>query len=97
MGHSRKGYVRYGDYIEVCVPKTASYSQLVNHALEVFDVKEDEEEEGEPKTSMFRIDGTVVPECPIYDLPWTVARYLKSMKKTARQLKPGAGFYYKVI
>ena len=57
MWHSRKGYVRCGDYVEIRVPKTASYAQVVSHALEVLDVEEDEEDEGEAKPSMFRIDG----------------------------------------
>ena len=96
MGHSRKGYVRCGDYVEVRVPKTASYSQVVSHALEVLDVEEDEEDEGEAKPCMFRIDGTMVPDSPVNNLPWTVARYLKSLRKSAGQLKLGVGFYYKV-
>ena len=97
MGHGKKGYIRAGDYVEVRVPKASSYSQLVNHALKVLDVEKDEEEEGQARPSMFRIDGTMVPECSINDLPWTVARYLKSIRKSAGQLKLGVGFYYKVI
>jgi hypothetical protein len=95
MGHSRKGYVRCGDYVEVRVPKTASYAQVVSLALEVLDVEEDEEDEGEAKPSMFRIDGTMVPDSPVNNLPWTVTRYLKSLRKSAGQLKLGVGFYYK--
>ena len=92
MGHSRKGYVRCGDYVEVRVPKTASYSQVVSHALEVL---EDEKEE-EAKPSTFRIDGTMVPDFLTNNLPWTVARYLKSLRKSAGHLKLGVGFYYRV-
>ena len=69
MEHSRKGYVRCGDYVEVRVPKAASYSYVVSCALEVLDVEEDEEEKGEGKPSMFRIDGTIVPDSPI--VCWT--------------------------
>lgn len=32
-------------------------------------MEEDEEEEGEAKPSIFRIDGTIVPDSPINDLP----------------------------
>lgn len=87
--------VRCGDYVEVRVAKMASYSQVVSNALEILDVEE-EEEEGEAKPSIFRIDGTMVPDSPINDLPWTVTRYLKSLQKSAGQLKLGVGFYYKV-
>ena len=81
MGHSRKVHVRRGDHMKVRVPKTASYSQVVSHALEVLDVEDEEEEEAKP--SMFRIDGTMVPDSLINNLPWTVARYLKSLRKSA--------------
>ena len=59
-------------------------------------MEEDEEEEEEARQSLFRIDGTVVPNIPIGNNPWTVARYLKSLRKSPGQLKLGAGFYYKV-
>jgi hypothetical protein len=95
MGHSRKGYIRCGDYVEVRVPKTASYSEVVSHALEVLDVEKDEEEEGEAKPSVFRIDGTMVPDSPINNLSWNVTRYLKSLRKSAGQVKLGIGFFYK--
>ena len=36
------------------------------------------------------------PDCPIDELPWTPSRYLKSLRKTAGQLKLGVGFHYKV-
>ena len=95
MGHSRKGYIRSGDYVEVRVPKSATYSELVGQAMKALDVEEDEEE-GEGRPSMFMIDGTVVPDCPINNLPWTVTRYLKSLRRSPGQLKLGVGFYYKV-
>ena len=55
-------------------------SQVISNARELLDVEEDEEEEGEPKPSIFRINGTVVPDSPINDLPWTVSRYVKSLQ-----------------
>ena len=54
--------------------------------------EEDEEsEDGGPR--IFCIDGTVVPYCPIDELPWTPSKLLR---KTAGQLKLGVGFHYKV-
>ena len=96
MGHSRKGYVRSGDYVEVRVPKTAMYSQVAAHAVDILDIEEDDEERGEGEPSLFRIDGTVVPDSPVNNLQWTVSRYLSSLRKSAGQLKLGVGFYYRV-
>ena len=95
IGH-RKGYICSGEYVEVHVLKSSSYSDLVSEPLKTLDVEEDEEEEGEARPSFFRIDGMVVPNSPIGNNPWTVARYLKSLRKSPGQLKLGAGFYYKV-
>ena len=44
MGYSRKGYIRIGDYVEVRIPKMASYSAVATHAMEMLQL---EEEEGE--------------------------------------------------
>lgn len=95
MAHIRKGYIRSGDYVGVRVPKSASYAQVVGHALDVLGVEVDDEE-GEAKQSLFRIDGTVVPVNPVNDLPWTLGHYLKSLRKSAGQLKVGVGYHYKV-
>ena len=78
------------------MPKTASYGQVVSEAIRVPDLEEEEEEKGEGDPSVFRIDGTVVPDSPINDMPWTLARYLKSLHKTAGQLRLGVGYYYRV-
>lgn len=96
MRRCRKGYIRSGDYIEVRVSKTSSYQQVVSQAIEVLGIEEEdgESEDGEPR--IFRIDGTVVPDCPIDELSWTVSRYLRSLHKTAGQLKLGVGFHYRV-
>lgn len=96
MSQSRKGYIRSGDYIEVRVSKTSSHQQVVSQAIEVLELEEedDENEDGEPR--IFCIDGTVVPDCPIEELPWTPSRYLKSLRNTAGQVKLGVGFHYKV-
>ena len=88
----RKGYCRNGDYVEVRLTKTASYSMVVCQAMEVLHVEEDEEEKVERELSVFRIDRTVVPKCSIRGFPWTITRYLKSLGKTPGQLKLGVGF-----
>ena len=88
--------MRVGDYVEVRLPKTASYAAVAAHAIDVLQLEEEEEEKDEGEPSIFRIDGTVVPECLINDLPWTIARYLKSLHKSPGQLKLGVGFYYRV-
>ena len=73
MGYSRKGYIKIGDYIrigdsvEVRIPKMASYSAVATHAMEMLQLEEEGEKDGVP--SIFRIDGTVVPESVISDLP----------------------------
>ena len=95
MGQSRKAYTRVGDYVEVRLPKIASYGSVAAHAFEVMQVEEEDEEEGgEPR--IFRIDGTVVPDGSIDDLPWTISRYLKSLNKSPAQIKLGVGFYCRV-
>jgi hypothetical protein len=70
---------------------------LATHALEVLGVEEEEEPEGykkeeRGKPSMFRIDGTKIPNSPINNQPWNVSRYLTSLRKSAGQLKLGVGF-----
>ena len=96
MGHSKKGYIRVGDYVEVRVSKSASYAAVANHSIEVLQLEEEEEQVGEGEPSIFRVDGTVVPDCLVSDLPWTISRYLKSLNKSPGQLKLGVGFYYRV-
>lgn len=55
MSHSRKGYIRVGDYVEVRGSKSASYAAVANHSIEVLQLEEEEEEVGgEP--SIFRVD-----------------------------------------
>ena len=75
-----------------------SYRQLANHALEVLGVEEEDEEEYEEKDhpSMFRIDGARIPDSPINGLPWNVSRYLKSLRKSAGQIKVSVGYSHKL-
>ena len=45
---------------------------------------------------MFRIDGTVVSDNLINEMPWTIGRYLRSLRKSAGQVKFRVGYYYRV-
>ena len=94
MSKSRKSYIRAGDYMEVRVSKNASYSQVVTRAVEVLGVEEEEDDKGEGEPSIFRIDGTVVPDSTINELSWTISRYLQSLHKTPGQIKLGIGYHY---
>ena len=63
--------------MDLSVPTMASYSQ-VDSSAQVLGW----EEEGEAKPSIFSINGTVVPDSPINDLPWTLSKYLKSLQNS---------------
>ena len=95
MSRSRKRYVRSGDYMEVTVPRCSTYDEVARAAFLVLDIQE-EEEEGEGRLTMFRIDGTVIPDGDIGGAAWTIARYLKSLNKSPGQIKLGVGYYYRV-
>ena len=96
MAQSRKGYVRAGDYMEIQVATSATYSQVVTCAVEGLGIQEEEEQAGEGEPRIFRIDGTVVPDLDISHVSWTISRYLKSLHKTPGQIKLGVGYYYRV-
>ena len=96
MVQSRKRYIRDGDYMEVRVAKSATYSEVVACAIEALGVQEEEEQEGEGEPRIFRIDGTVVPDSDINGVSWTIARYLSSLHKSAGQIKLGVGYQYQV-
>ena len=82
--------------MEIQVAKSATYLQVVTCAIEGLGIQEEEEQAGEGEPRIFRIDGTVVPDLVIGDVTWTISRYLKSLHKTAGQIKLGVGYYYQV-
>ena len=96
IGYGRKGYQRVGDFIDIRVPKMASYATVANDAIQVMQLEEEDEVAGEGEPSIFRIDRMVLPDSAINDFPWTISRYLKSLNKFPGQLKLGVGFYYGV-
>ena len=93
MACSKKRYVRAGDYMEVRLSKYSAYNDMVTTAIEILEVEEEEEVKGMGEPRLFRIDGTVVPEC---EVPWTISRYLRSLHKSPGQIKLGVGYYYQV-
>ena len=93
MVQSRKRYIRAGDYMEIRVVKTATYSEVVTCAIEALGVQEEEEQEGDGEPRIFRIDGTVVPDSDISGVSWTIARYLSSLHKSAGQIKLGVNIF----
>ena len=105
MEKSRKGgFIKDGDYIEVRLSKGATYEEMTAAAARSLELSlESTDFEGEPELTLFRTDGTIVPNQPISlddparSVPWTLERYLKSVKKSAAQLKLGIGYRYKVM
>ncbi len=87
----KKGYTKCGDYMEVRIRKDAHYPSVVAAARDVLGIESEEEDE-EGEWGLLRIDGTVVPNRPIEKHPWTAARYLNALGKTASQVKFGVGY-----
>ena len=103
MVRSRKdGFIKEGDFTEVRIERGSTYSGVVAIAAESMGLETEEEEDdgAEPELALFRTDGTVVPNQPIVfgkeTQPWMLERYLKSLMKTAAQVKFGVGFHCKV-
>ncbi len=67
---------------------------MVAAAGDVLGLENEEDEEGE--WSLLQIDGTVVPNRPVEKHPWTAARYLNALGKTASQVNFGVGPYQEV-
>ena len=55
-----------------------------------------EENGDEADLTLFRSDGTVIPNEEMNSLPWTVGNYLRSIK-AASQVKLGVGYLIKVL
>ena len=104
MAKTRKGgYMKDGDVTEIRIAGSATYTEVVATAATALDLLPVEIDfEGDPELTLFRSDGTVVPNKPIVSNysdrseAWTLERYLKSSKKSAAQLKLGVGYRYKV-
>lgn len=97
MSRSRKGgFVKDGLYTEVRMSRNYSYEDFLAAADEALEIEVDTLEEEDPELLLFRTDGTIVPNRPILygntEQPWTLDAYLKSMKKTAAQVKLGVGY-----
>lgn len=60
--HSKKAYRKNGDYVEVSIPTNASYHILCREAAKTLQIIALYEE---CSLKLFRVDGTVVSDCPI--------------------------------
>ncbi len=89
----KKGFSKDGSYTEVAVNRDASYDEVTLEAAEILDLSEGEEED---ELTLFRVDGTIIPNRPIGDVPWSVRQYLSTLGSTGTQLKFGVGYKYKV-
>lgn len=77
--------------MEVRVCRNILYYDLVNESLQL-------EEAPESELSLFRSDGTIVPPTPIDESgkEWTLEYYLRSIERSAAQVRFGVGFISKV-
>ena len=94
MRQSRKknSHIKSGSYVEVSCPASSSYEELCELCAEALEMDSAEDDAYLFELRLFRIDGTVVPNKPIADHPWTVAEYLRAQKRHAAQMKFGVGF-----
>lgn len=93
----RNSYIKCDKYVEVSCPSSASYEELCEICADAMDMDCEEEDAYLYELRLFRIDGTVVPNKPIGDHPWTISEYLRVQKKHAAQMKLGVGFVDRII
>ena len=94
---TRKGYKKEGGFVEVVLDGESDYDEVVQQAATTLNL---EDEDGCTELLLFRVDGTVIPNNEVdiggFTRSWTLQRYLKSLGKTAAQMKLGVGFRYEV-
>ena len=90
------GYAKSREFIEVQVSRSDDYESVIKEAMRVIRLEENGDE---ADLTLFRSDGTIIPNKEINSLPWTVGNYLRSMKKAASQVKlhVGVGYLIKVL
>ena len=84
----KRGYSKGGQYVEVHVPSRSTYDEIIKECVKVVQVPGSSRGE----LALFRVDGTLIPKQYFS----TLFNYLKSMKKSAGQLKLGIGHGPKV-
>ena len=80
-------YKRVSPFVEVLVPKTASYTDVLELEATALNIQEEGDGTGGPLT-LFRCDGTVVPSDPLRGSEgtiqqWSVNNYLCLIEKSA--------------
>ena len=94
--HSRKSYKKESGFMEVMLDGDSTYEDVVQLAAETMSLEKDEDS----TELLFRADGTMVPNIDVsvggFSQRWTLQRYLKSLGKTAAQMKLGVGYRYVV-
>ena len=96
------GFRKAGDYVEVRVPLSATYQDVVEAAslaVGIDDCSTSEEELSEHSQrdlSLFRIDGTRIPNSPLdLSTPWTIDSYMStfpSYQRSGMAVKLGVGY-----
>lgn len=89
---SNTGYARSTEYVEVRVKKSASYVEVASTAKGVLGLPD----ENIGILSIFRSDGTVIPDKSIAECKWTIGGYLRSIRKSCSQIKLGVGYLLQV-
>ena len=79
-------------YVEVSCPRAASYEKVCEICAEALEMKCEDENTYLFELKLFWIDGTVVPNEPIGDRPWTLGEYLTVQTRNAAQMKLGGWF-----
>ena len=94
-------YKRVSPFVEVVVPRTASYSDVLALGATALSITEESDGTGGPLT-LFRCDGTVVPSDPLTQRgsegastqiqQWSLKNYLGLIRKSAAQVKFCIGY-----
>ena len=89
---TRKGYKKEGSFTEVMVKRDSDYATVARHAATTLELQDEDDDGGE--LSLFRVDGTIIPRglVDVGGREWTLERYLRSIGRTASQLKLGVGY-----
>ena len=91
----KNNYSSTGGYVEVRVWRSILYYDLINVCARSLQL---EAAPLEGELSLFRSDGTIVPPTPVDESgkEWTLLDYLKTIDRSAGQVRFGVGFISKV-
>ena len=79
MKKSRKkdSYIKCDKYVEVSCLSSASYEELCETCADALDMDFEGDDSYLYDLRMSQTDGTMVPNKPIGDHPWTISEYLR--------------------